>query len=119
MPTINSRNPSNDLTVEIFDRFYSYKQFVPAQEYDAVHSYLQSVFTTKSQAANFTSTMFRIAAASNIPVMELLQQIQGMNGPQLTLTFAYYLNTFQSKATMLGIQVPSLPNYYIARNIRQ
>ena len=119
MTTINSRNPSTDLTVQIFDNFYNYRQAVPAQEYDAVNAYLQSVFTTKAQAANFSSTIFRIAAASNIPVMQLLQQIQGMNAPQLSLVFAYYLNTFQSKATMLGIQVPALPNYYVAHNIRQ
>ena len=119
MTTVNARNPSTDLTVQIFDKFYSYNQYVPAQEYDAVNSYFQSVFTTKAQAANFTSTMFRIAAASNIPVMELLQQVAGMNGPQLTLTFAYYLNTFQSKSTLLGIQVPPAMNQYIARNIRQ
>lgn len=119
MSTINARNPSTDLTVQIFDKFYSYNQYVPAQEYDAVNSYLKSVFNTTAQATNFTSTMFRIAAASNIPVMELLQQIKGMSAPQLTLTFAYYLNTFQSNSTLLGIQIPSLPNYYIAHNVKQ
>ena len=49
MPTINAQNSSTDLTVQIFDKFYSYKQFVPAQEYDAVNSYLQSVFATNAR----------------------------------------------------------------------
>ena len=119
MATINARNPSTDLTVQIFDRFYEFKQSVPSQEYDAVYSYLRSVFNTKQQAGNFTTTLFRIANATGIPAMNLLQQIQGQSGPQITLVFAYYLNSFQSKATMLGIQQPVTPNYYVAHNIKQ
>jgi len=51
--------------------------------------------------------------------MELLQSLQGLSKPQVTLTFAYYLNTFQSASTMLGVQVPVQPNYYVAHNIKQ
>ena len=119
MPTINAINPKTDLTVQIFDNFYNFQQGVSASEYDAVYSYLASVFNTKEQAGNFTVTMFRIAAATRIPVMTLLQQIQGLNAPQITLAFAYYLNSFQSPATLVGVQVPTQPSYYIAHNIKQ
>ena len=119
MSTINARNPRTDLTVQIFDRFYDYKESVPAQEYDAVNSYLRSVFNTKEQAANFTTIMFRIAASSGISVMDLLQQIQGQNAPQITLTFAFYLNKLQSPSTKMGVQLPTLPNFYVAHNIKQ
>ena len=119
MATINATNPNIDLSVQIFDRFYDFQQSVPAQEYDAVRSYLRSVFGTIEQANNFTTTMFRISAASGIPIMQLLQSIEGMSGPQVTLVFAFYLNTFQSPATMLGIQATVNPPYYIAHNIRQ
>lgn len=119
MANINNPNPNIDLSVQIFDKFYSYQQSVSAEEYDAVHSYLLSVFKTEKQAGNFTSTLFRMADASGIPVMELLQSLQGLAKPQITLTFAYYLNTFQSSATMLGIQQPVIPNYYVAHNIKQ
>ena len=116
---INAVNPTIDLTVQIFDRFYNYQQSIPAQEYDVVYSYLLSVFGTTTQAGNFTTTVFRISELSGIPVMELLQSLEGQTGPQVTLTFAYYLNTYQSAATMLGIQSPITPNYYIAHNIKQ
>jgi len=119
MATINNTNPNIDLTVQIFDKFYNYQQSVSAQEYDAVRSYLLSVFGTAKQADNFTSTVFRISELSGIPVMQLLQSIEGMSGPQITLTFAFYLNTYQSPATMLGIQATVVPNYYIAHNIKQ
>ena len=119
MPTINEINPKTDLTVQIFDKFYNFQQGVSAVEYDVVHSYLLSVFNTKAQAGNFTVTMFRIADATQIPVLTLLQQIQGMNAPQITLTFAYYLNTFQSPSSIMGVQVPTQPNYYVAHNIKQ
>ena len=119
MSTVNATNNKIDLTVQVFDKFYSYQQSVSAQEYDAVRSYLLSVFGTVQQANNFTSTLFRISAASGIPALQLLQSIEGMTGPQITLTFAFYLNTFQSPSTMLGIQAPVTPNFYIAHNIKQ
>jgi hypothetical protein len=119
MANINNFNNKTDLTVQIFDRFYSYQQSVSGPEYDSVYSYLLSVFDSATQAGNFTVTMFRMANASGIPVMELLQSIQGLDKPQITLTFAYYLNTFQSASTMLGVQLPVQPNYYVAHNIKQ
>lgn len=119
MSNINAINSNIDLTVQIFDRFQKFQQSVPAQEYDAVRSYLLSVFGTNEQANNFTTTMFRISSASGIPVMQLLQDIQGMSGPQITLNFAFYLNTFQSPSAMLGVQAPVTPNFYIAHNIKQ
>jgi hypothetical protein len=117
--TINAINPNTDLTVQIFDRFYEFQQGVPAQEYDAVYSYLRSVFNTAEQAANFATTTFRIASASGIPVMDLLEQLKGQSGVQITLTFAFYLNALQSPSTKLGVQLPTLPNFYVAHNIKQ
>lgn len=119
MTTVNARNPRTDLTVQIFDKFYDYKESVPAQEYDAVYSYLRSVFNTQQQAANFAATIFRIASASSIPVMDLLQQLQGQSAPQITLTLSFYLNALQCPATKIGVQLPTLPNFYVAHNIRQ
>ena len=119
MSTVNARNPNTDLTVEIFDRFYQYRQSVPTPEYDAVYSYFRSVFGTAAQAATFTATLFRMSQASGIPAMTLLQQCQGLSAPQITLTFAFYLNTYQSPSTMLGVQATVVPNYYVAHNIKQ
>jgi hypothetical protein len=119
MATINYSNPRTDQTVKIFDQFYAYETVVPADEYDTVNSYFKSVFKTTEAAGNFTITLFRMAQQSDIPVMNLLQQIQGQTLPELTLTLAYYLNGLRSKATLLGVNASVTPNYYVARNVRQ
>jgi hypothetical protein len=118
MGSVNAINTKTDLTVQIFDRFYGYQQQVPADQYDAVNSYFQSVFGTKEAAGNFTVSVFRISHETSIPVMNLLQQLQGQTGPEVTVTLAYYLNGLRSRSTLLGINVPTQPNYYVARNIR-
>jgi len=118
MGSINAINTSIDQTVQIFDRFYSYRGSVPAQEYDVVYSYFLSVFATTEQAANFSATLFRISDASGIYALTLLSQLQGLSAPEMTLQFAFYLNTLQSPSAMLGINTPLVPNYYVARNIR-
>ena len=119
MATVNYVNPQTDRTIRIFDQFYAYETTVATDEYDAVNSYFKSVFGTAEAAGNFTVTLFRIAQQSDIPVMNLLEQIQGQTQAELTLTLAYYINGLRSKATLLGINASVTPNYYVARNVRQ
>jgi hypothetical protein len=118
MASVNAVNDKTDLTVQIFDRFYGYQQQVPVDQYDAVNSYFQSVFGSPEAAGNFTVSVFRISQATKIPAMTLLQQFQGQTGPQINLTLAYYLNGIRSKSTLLGMNVATQPNFYVARNIR-
>ena len=118
MGSVNAINTKTDLTVQIFDRFYGYQQHVPVNEYAAVLSYFESVFGSKEAAANRSISVFRIGLITSIPVMNLLQQFQGQTAPAITVTLAYYLNSIRSSSTLLGINVPVQPNYYVARNIR-
>ena len=118
MGSVNNYNPQIDQTVQIFDQFYEYSVSVPSQEYDAVYSYLRSQFGTTDEAANFAVTVFRISEESRIPVMDLLQQLQGLSAIELTLTLSYYLNNLRSSSTLLGLNQSVVPNYYVARNIR-
>lgn len=118
MASVNAYNIKTDQTVQIFDRFYGFQQSVAVDEYDAVRSYFLSVFGNAEAAGNFAVALFRVAQQSNTPVMTLLQQMQGQSGPQITATLAYYLNGLRSATTLLGINVPTQPNYYVAHNIR-
>ena len=118
MASVNAYNSKIDQTVQIFDRFYGYQQHVPVDQYDAVLSYFKSVFGTLEAAGNFTVSVFRVSNVTKIPVMNLLQQFQGQSAPQITLTLAYYLNGVRSRSTLLGLNVPTQPNYYVAHNIR-
>lgn len=118
MATVNYRNLKTDLTVQIFDQFYGYTTEVPVDEYDAINSYFESVFGTAEAAGNFTVSVFRIAELSGTEPLTILGSLQGQSGPQLTATLAYYLNGLRSASTLLGINVPTQPNYYVAHNIR-
>lgn len=118
MSTVNYVNPAIDQTVRIFDEFYNYETVVPAQEYEVVYSFFSSVFGTEEAAANFSLVLFKISEQSETPVMTLLQQMQGQGTPEITLTLAYYLNGDRSKSTLLGLNSPVTPNYYVARNVR-
>jgi hypothetical protein len=118
MGSVNVVNNKIDQTVQIVDKFYGYQQIVPVDEYDAVLSYFKSVMGTREAAENFAVSVFRVAQLSNTPVMTVLQQFYGKSAPQITATMAYYLNTIRSASTLLGINVPTQPNYYVAHNVR-
>jgi hypothetical protein len=107
-----------DGTVKIFDEFYVYSANVPQLEYDAIYSYFLSVFGTAEAAGNFTISVFRISESSGIPAMTLLQEFQGQAQPELTLTLAYYLHSVRSNSTLLGVNAATVPNFYVARNVR-
>ena len=118
MGSVNVVNNKVDQTVQIFDKFYGYQQTVSVDEYDAVLSYFKSVFGTNESAENFAVSVFRVAQLSKTPVMSVLQQFYGKSKPEITVPMAYYLNSIRSSSTLLGINVPTQPNQYVARNIR-
>ena len=117
MSTINYTNPNIDLTARVYDQFYDYDVNVPSAEYDVVHSYFLSVMTTRQAAGNFTVSLFRVAENTGIPPLTLLKEFQGLNGSNLSASLAYYLNAIRSRATLLGVGVPMVPNFYQARNV--
>jgi pyruvate/2-oxoacid:ferredoxin oxidoreductase alpha subunit len=125
MGTVNYNNPNLDLTVRVFDNFYKYDANVPAQEYDIVYSYFLTQMTTARAAGNFTSSLFRVAQETNIPVLTLLSQFQsgsqttGSAGINLDVQMAYFMNQVRSRATLLGVSVPVTPNFYSVRNVVQ
>lgn len=119
MSTVNQTNLNQDLTVRVFDRFYKYEASVPASEWDLVYSYFRSVMTTDRAASNFSSALFRVAQETDTPAQTLLQAFRGTSGIQLTVTLAYYLNLIRSRATLLGVSAPVIPNINAARAVLQ
>jgi hypothetical protein len=63
--------------------------------------------------------LFRVAQNSNNNVMNLLQTFENQTPPQITATLCYYLNGIRSPTTLLGVLVPTTPNFYTARNVKQ
>lgn len=119
MGTINQINEKIDQTVRIYDEFYNYSEDVSAAEYDIVVSYFKSVFNTTEQAEAFAVSIFRVAQESGDSAVSIVQQLEGTTGVQLTASLCYYLNSVRSRATLLGILQPAVPNFWTARNVRQ
>jgi hypothetical protein len=117
--TVNYINPNLDLSVRIFDTFYSFDANVPANEYDIVNSFFKSVMENDRTAGNMTVSLFQIAEQTKIPVLTLLDSMKGKNGLDLSLSMAYYLNNIRSRATLLGLNAQATPNYYAARAVLQ
>lgn len=115
---IDSRS-ALDQTVKIFDDFYSFNLVINGNEYDVVHSYFLTVCATKQIAGNFTVHLFRISQQTQIPVLDLLNYIKGLEKLQVNNVIAYYLNTFKSKTAIYGFGVLPQPNLPVERNILQ
>ena len=119
MARIIDDRTSTDLTVKIFDDFYSFNMVVNGNEYDIVNGYFKSVWGTKVIAGNFTAFLFRISQETGIPVLDLLGQIQGTNKLQMNQVISYYLNSFKSKTSLYGVSTVPQSNQPVARNIVQ
>jgi hypothetical protein len=117
MPSVNEFNPKLDQTVQVFDTFNDFGISVPANEYDAVYSYLQSVFQDRTAAQNFTTSLFRIASETNTPVLTVLEQVQAPDSIRVNLNIAYFLNGLRSPSTLLGVNAAVTPNVWAARNV--
>jgi hypothetical protein len=119
MPTINEPNFNKDLTVRVFDNFYNYDVSVPSAEYDIVVSYFRTQMKTRQAAENFTVSLFQIAEETGIPALDLLKAFEGNRGVSIDLNLAYYLNSIRNRATLLGVGVAVVPNFYAARAVIQ
>lgn len=119
MSSVNYTNYRVDQTVRVFDSFYDYDVNVPAADYDIVYSYFVQQMSDKTVAANFTTSLFRVAENTGVPVMDLLQSLQGSSGLSLSVNMAYYLNSIRSNTTLLGVNSPTQSNFYAARAVLQ
>ena len=120
MARIIDERTSTDLTVKIFDDFYSFNMIVNGNEYDIVNGYFKSVCGTRAIAGNFTAFLFRISQETGIPVLDLLNQIQGTGSKlQMNQVISYYLNSFKSKTSLYGVSTIPQPTQPVARNIVQ
>lgn len=119
MPTIIDNRTQMDLTVQVFDDFYSTDLKVPAGEFDLVYSYFVGICSTKNVADNFTVLFFRIAQESNVKPIDLLETLKGNSYTTVKLNeiMTYYLNSFKSKTSLYGIGVVPKPNQSVARNV--
>jgi hypothetical protein len=117
--SVNYPNINVDQTVRIFDRFYKYEANVPAAEYDIVLSFFKQQMGDARVAGNFTVSLFQVAEQTNIPALTLLDSFQGTNIMTININMAYYLNNIRTRATLLGVNVQPVPNYYAARTVLQ
>ncbi len=118
MGKIVDKRTDLDQTVRIFDSFYSTDLSVNASEFDLVYSYFLGICETKNIAENFTAVFFRVAQESGLPVISLLESIQGSkNKLEMNQTLCYYLNSFKSRTSLYGIGVVPKPNQSVARNV--
>lgn len=106
-----------DNTVQVFDQFYNFKLVVPADQYDVIFTYFQSVCESKSIARNFTTIFFRIASITQENPLTLLEYISGKNKLETNALMIYYLNSMKSKTTLYGISNLPVPNEPIRRNV--
>ena len=119
MGSVNNTNYSIDQTVRVFDTFYDYQVDIPANEYDIVYSFFLKVTDNKDIAGNFTTSLFRVAEQTRQNALTLLETMKGLDGLDLTVSMAYYLNNIRSNATLLGVSSTLQPNFYAARAIIQ
>jgi hypothetical protein len=110
---------SMDQTVRIFNKFYDLDLIVNSNEYDIVYSFFVGYTNSKDIAGNFTETLFRISNETGIDVLTLLDSFQAEDSMKVTLTMAYYLNSFSDKTVMFGINNIIPAAQPVERNIVQ
>jgi len=118
MARIHDTRTQLDSTERIFDDFYAFDLVVYGYEYDIVRGYFVSVCETKQIADNFTVNLFRISQQTQVPVLDVLNYIRGLNNKlEMNTVITYYLNSFKSKTALYGIGTVPQPNQNVARNV--
>lgn len=110
---------ATDQTVRIFNEFYNLNLVVSANEYEIVKSFFDGYTTSRSVAASFTENLFRISNQTGIDVLTLLDSFKAEDSMKVTLTMAYYLNSFSNRTVLFGVNSVITSNQPVQRNIVQ
>ncbi len=103
--------------VNILNNFYKTNLSIDAATYDIVFSFFAERTSSTKIANTFTENLFRASAQSGVDVMELLEAFEDTDKLRMTLTLAYYLNTFSDKTVMYGVANEIQANQFVTRNI--
>ena len=117
MASVNNLNLSIDQSAQVFNAFDQTAVSVNSNEYAVVNGFFKSIVKSVFDADRITETFFAVSQAAGVPVLTLLQQIEGQSELQATATLSAYLNTVRSASTLIGVNAPVVPNFYAARNV--
>ena len=117
MSSINITTVSTDSTVVIDDTFYATRSVINQDDYSQILSFFTSLFKDRRLAVDFTTVFFKITESYGITTHQLLTEMKGQTGLEITTRVELYLNGLRSKSTLLGHMTPYLPNSYAARNV--
>lgn len=104
---------------KIYDKFYELDIVVNSNEWDTVHSYFKKIMNDDDIANNFSTIVFRLARDNNLKPVQILEEIKGVNGMELSLTMSHLFNNDRSNTVLIGVSNVITPNYYAARNVIQ
>jgi homoserine dehydrogenase len=117
MATLDSAQLNQERATRVLDSFTQFDTVVNANEFDIVSAFFADLCDNEISAKNFTTFLFRISNTTQIPVLELLDQLRGTSKIQVNATLAYYLNSMKSKTTLYGVSNLPKPNQTVQRNI--
>jgi len=108
-----------DKTLTTFSTYNNTQLTVNAATYEVVLSFFKGLTTSDKTARAYSENLFKIAQATGIDVMTLLDTFEADDKLKVTLTMAYYLNSFSDKTVLYGASDIVAPNNTVARNIVQ
>ena len=108
-----------DRTLSTFNTYNEAQLQVNAATYEVVLSFFSGLTTSAKTAKSYAENLFKIAQATGIDAMTLLDTFEADDKLKVTLTMAYYLNSFSDKTVLYGASDIVAPNHTVARNIVQ
>jgi hypothetical protein len=110
---------ANTTTVSLADTFSTVNLKIDPNTYEIVLAFFRGMTTSEKTAKAFTENLYRIAQQTDIDVLTLLESFEGTDKMSMTMTMAYYLNSFSDKTVMYGVNNIITANQPVARNIVQ
>jgi hypothetical protein len=100
------------------DTFYTDRDVgINSDHYDIVLGFFKKVTSTASTAKALATDLFRVAKATNVSVLTLLDAMQDKDEIGVSEVMAFYLNQLRSQSALLGVANIITPNHQVARNI--
>ena len=102
------------------EKFYNDPSLnINSEQYSVVVGFFKKVTDSEKSAEAFALDLFRVAKATNVNVLTLLESMNDKDKIGVNEVMCYYLNQIRSQSALLGVSNVLTANQNVARNIVQ
>lgn len=116
---VQAKNDTADEVRSFFDKYFTHQITFPSNQIDAVLGFFLKRGFDEQAAKSTAIVLLNQSRIDQVPVMKLIDTLEGLTDVQLSQVVAEILNLYREKSSALGYRFTNNDETFESRNIAQ